>query len=985
MANTEVGFEEEIQLAKDLKEHFCNKSGKETNLVKAGEIIHKLGLIYRRRSPDKFSLIKCVGLLNAAIVRNPINISEIKADLVKICQHILQEANAKNQKTDLIKKAALIKASFTKLRREVAGFLKNRVNEIPNNATAEELQKLKLKKISVIQQLNKIIAEKYTQAMAELSEICEDIMGKSPCAYAIAGMGSLAREEITPYSDYEHIILLCDVNNCKSHLEYFRWYSVIFHVIILNMQESIIPSLNIRTLNNDDSTLKDWYYDAVTPRGISFDGMMPHACKFPLGRLKHTKIKKFSTELIKPVSKMLEYLNSEEDLKNGYHLADILTNTCYVFGNKNIFEQFKDGVISNRRRKTQTNIITNVQQQVKEDLNNFSTRFRLTKIMSQDTINIKQFVYRSTTIFIAALARIYNISTSSSFDIINKMAKTDKITQTTAEKLQFAIATACEIRLRVYMENKSQCDNAINLKQDGIEKFLKIVGVVSTVNYFQIAYCLQCQVAKELSFTKLHFYSDPQLINITIGLAFGIKDLIKFQKHLQNRVWHLNEFDFDSCIEFLENEIELTSANKLLSPIHPYGLNPQQIISIADYLFSTKVYDEALDFYKQLLEIYNSKEKEIDEVNEIAWVNDKIGLCLNYLNQPANALVYLNQAFVIYLNATPSSVDAHRKLAKTYHNLGRCQINLSRYSNALQSLHKELKIYQNIETMADTDKNIATTLHSIGRCHAKMNQYLDAFKYLHQALEIKRSITVNVDTDRNIAATYYSLARCHMGLHQYETAMIHLNEALTIRQNTLLSTESDRSITAILLNLGCCKIEIQQYQDAQKYLNKTLKINKGTSLDEDNDLELAVTKCTVGRCLTGLQQYNESWIWLEQALKIFRNITLDESKDDFIAYTYNSMAECLFAKQHYEEALSYLQGAFKIHQNNKIQLKYNTKFARTLFNLGVCLMEMKRFTDALNHLKQSLKIFETLPVNEYVEKKIEAIQTIKDRCLLNLR
>ena len=66
-------------------------------------------------------------------------------------------------------------------------------------------------------------------------------------------------------------------------------------------------------------------------------------CKFPLGRQQQTKNKPFTTELIKPVSEMLEYLTSDTDLKNGYHLADILTKTCFVYGNQIIFEQFKNG------------------------------------------------------------------------------------------------------------------------------------------------------------------------------------------------------------------------------------------------------------------------------------------------------------------------------------------------------------------------------------------------------------------------------------------------------------------------------------------------------------------------------------------------------------------------------------------------------------------------------------------------------------------
>ena len=79
------------------------------------------------------------------------------------------------------------------------------------------------------------------------------------------------------------------------------------------------------------------------------------------------------------------------------------------------------------------------------------------------------------------------------------------------------------------MRKKSQCDNVIDLNQDGVMKsFWDIIGVVSTVSYFQIAYYLQREVAKQLSFTKLRFYADPQLINIAISLAFGIKNLAKF-------------------------------------------------------------------------------------------------------------------------------------------------------------------------------------------------------------------------------------------------------------------------------------------------------------------------------------------------------------------------------------------------------------------------------------------------------------------------
>jgi len=81
-------LDEEQELAQQLKE-ICSKHSnglyQETDPAKGGEILHKIGLIYARRSPDKISLIKSVGLLNAAIVRNSSNVWQIKTDLVNLC------------------------------------------------------------------------------------------------------------------------------------------------------------------------------------------------------------------------------------------------------------------------------------------------------------------------------------------------------------------------------------------------------------------------------------------------------------------------------------------------------------------------------------------------------------------------------------------------------------------------------------------------------------------------------------------------------------------------------------------------------------------------------------------------------------------------------------------------------------------------------------------------------------------------------------
>ena len=994
------GIEDEFTLAQQMKDSCCDKSGKETNPEQAAEILHKIGLIYRKRSPDNISLIKSAGLLNAAIVRNPPNVSQIKSDLSELCRHILEQSKANNQTADLIEKSEQVKDLLTKLRNDVIKFLKSTVSKISEGISKTQLRAQCQKKTTAIQLINKSIAHKYKLIMAEISQYCEQVMGKPPCQYAIVGMGSLAREEITPYSDFEHIIVLCDDKNYILYLEYFKWFSVIFHIVVLNLQETIVPSLNIASCNGNESSLGNWFYDDVTPRGISFDGMMPHACKFPLGRQQHTNNKQFTTELIKPVSEMLEYLTSDADLKNGYHLADILTKTCFVFGNEDIFKQFADGAQKYCNAKSQTDTINGIKNQVKKDLDNFSTRFRLSNLKSQHTINIKQLVYRSTTIFISALARKHNISANSCFGIIDEMARNKQITQNTADKLNFAVAIACEMRLRIYMDKKSQLDNAIDLKQDGIEKFLDIVGAACTINYFQIAYCLQCEVAKQLNFTKLHFYTDPQLINITIGLAFGEKELPSFSEDSVIHTWNSNEFDFDACIEQLESKMKTLGPKTIkniwqkrfqnlsnifrktsASSSSKTDLDPQQIKHVADYLYSAEIFDEAVEFYKQLLDICESKSIDSNRDFDVAFANSQIGYCLIDLKKPAQALIYYGQALEIKKKKSHAA-DRDPAVASTLNNIGLCHMDLHDYDEALTNLNRTLEIKQNTTLNADTDRSVAMTLNNIGLCHKCLHNYDEALTNLNRALEIKQNTTLNADTDRDVAMTLNNIGLCYMDLHNYDEALTNLNRTLEIEQNTTLNADTDRDVAMTLNNIGGCHMDLHNYDEALTNLNRALEIYQNTTLNADTDRDVAMTLNNIGLCHMDLHNYDEAFTFLNRSLEIYQNTTLNADTDRDVAMTLNNIGLCHKGLHNYDEALTNLNRALEVQQNTSLDIDKDRSFANIQSEIGRCLTGLQQYVGSWNCLQQSLKVFQNITLDEEKDLDIAEIFTDMGECLM---
>jgi len=173
-----------------------------------------------------------------------------------------------------------------------------------------------------------------------------------------------------------------------------------------------------------------------------------------------------------------------------------------------------------------------------------------------------------------------------------------------------------------------------------------------------------------LNFSKLHFYSDYQLINIRIGLAFGINIASRFVKDEQQRFWDSSEFNFDKYIEQIElkfNMCPATSSNKIKLTLKSELI---QLSSIANYLITIEMFDEALEFYMQALSEYEINDKNKESIYDTWLLYYKVGYSLHMLHQPVHALNYLNQALEIIQNIT-WNVHNNTRIAVTLTVIGR--------------------------------------------------------------------------------------------------------------------------------------------------------------------------------------------------------------------------------------------------------------------------------------------------------------------------
>ena len=943
--------EKEGELAHQLKQ-ICDKDGREINLRKSSFLLHQMAKEYQSLSPDMFSLVRSATLYNAAIQRSPDLTTEIEQDLTQLCTLILREANAKYQDADLLSKSRKIKLAVAEWRKNIEHEL-SKIKRIPDAVTKDKLQTLEEVKIYDIRRIQNQIVDKYLLMMAEVAAFCENVMGDAPYDFAIAGMGSIAKKEITPYSDFEHIILLSNAalsdENYKENLNYYRWFSVIFQIILINLGETIIPSVAVYSLNNEKSSLGNWFYDGVTPSGISFDGMMLHACKFPLGRQQPTKNKPWKTELIKPVDEMLNYLSSEENLKNGYHLSDILTKSCFVYKTKAIFDEFEQGVFQKLQRDIEDGSAQEeIKKQLAEDLAKFAVRTTISKLKTVDKLNVKQVVYRTTTLFISALGRMHNIEAFSSFEIVEELAKRKLISDYAGHMLKYAIAIACEVRLRWYMERKKQCDV---IDSNPIATLLRIVGKASTMKYFRIAYALQCDIAKRLKLKKQNFYSNPCLLNLNSGQCFHDDEQLQtFAEHLKNQGASIERlYDFDNCMQAME--LPHTSTGSDVKPI------PQCVVEIQQFaikLFRLGLYDDVLECFEYVSSLYQesgeSEQAHPEYTSTIAYNYFLMGRCMEQLNKSEKALEYFLKCLNIF-----QQTSSNRDNAEYW--IGRCLLRMKNYERAYDHFKTSLDLVHELTSNENADKEIAKRNYWIGICLVRLKRPAEATVFFEESLQVMQHAE-DAANDNEMADVNLWLGKLKYIQNNITSALDHFESSLETKQEMSVDGNMDQDIAETLYWIGLCSVSNKSHDEAISYFKRAIALKEPISLDYSTDTLIAKAQLAIGECL--ILQGSTAEETIKYFEKAFDNVEQIYHDLPCMSTFQDLLYICLTKLKKTEKALEFFERLLEIERRwstDETDLGSNLSIVETLDWISKCFLDMNNVKEAREYLLQSIAIY----------------------------
>ena len=611
-----------------------------------------------------------------------------------------------------------------------------------------------------------------------------------PCNYAIMGLGSIALQQTTPYSDLEFSILMEDAPDeatAEKRRKYFRKLTHLVHFRVINLGETVLPFSEYKIS-----------LDHLGRKGLNFD----LGGKTPLGR------KDKDYELIQPVAGMMKYLKNEDNKMEQMDklLPFVLERTCYISGAQGLHDSYLEAqrafwsccqdaagkhAYQERMRKVLLEGITELDHSQpgvlkagRKQAGNLRTVGP--KLHPEDAgrlYDVKQEIYRLPDRLLYGLATYYGLRPESAWDAVDKLKEShiigvDDSAKHASHRLQYAVSFATMLRLATYIrygQQKEALAGSASSEQTASELFALPKEALqengSLFKYYYTALALHSEMNG--FFKVLHLRSQIQSDRDLHRMLSVFCPGGKYTAGQEKAYFHSSGFYDTSCA------VKIVIYNRLL-----------------DYEQAAKCAEAHLEEVKQG---YDQK--------KLARAHHNLGVSYYHLGSFDKSFDHFKTSLELLEALYP---DGDPQVASVLRSLGIAHYSLSEFQESLDYFERSLKMLQGL--YQEKNPETAQALSSVGAAYEQIGKFQESFDYKQQALKMLQALYPDKDPEKarallSLGETCAALGQLEAIRDQKEDALVECQQSLEHKQEALqmfkaLYGKSHPEVARVLLSLG---------------------------------------------------------------------------------------------------------------------------------------------------------------------------------------
>ena len=822
---------------------------------------------------------------------------------------------------------------------------------------------------------------------------CSQIAGPAPCNFSIIGLGSTSRKEVTPYSDLEFSILVDDnsKNPSPEKRQYFRFLTYFIQMQIIKLGETILPSVGISSLNDfySKNMEDDWFYDDVIPKGFSFDGMMPWACKTPLGRKEWRG--QPPQEYIMTVDEMLKLQDVIPDSSmDSLKTANVFRSVCHLFGDEKLTMTYEQKLSAHFTHIDRTRSFREQVLQIMESLlETYGEEGMATQHFGTQQ-DVKKEVYRLTSLLVEQLSKFFLIFGQSSWQCVHEMRMKKILTEDGAKNLLAALSITTELRLKCYQKQGRQKEALPTVPQLSVTEEKNIPCPLSTaiVRLYQSLIPLKSVVFQILEVYKNHYLNEPETLVVSVLQEANFMDVSPMTTATAYlRVLQLPKafncllsakggiMDNASRVNIL---LVLANCYQMVGKFHEAIECCREVETLYTGAPDVLETSSLLNALKTTMDIYMNQglfQKAVQTYKQIVDFQERQDLNESFVK---NELDFLNSSAVLFMNMKQynkaeailrSIIEMLRNQRKHYfsyfvclNNLAVILLNADKLTEAKTILNDALEIASELYGENAVHPYFARCLTNLGEVHYYLQNIEEADRLLQLALIIYSHVHDHELIEPGIIEALIIKAQISRVHEQWNEMFNSLNKANKISK-ILYKGYPHSTAASVLFYLGICEQERGKFSEALSHYQEYLKIYENGRMEcqqsghSCNTANVLIRIANVGKHCSYDVSYRLSCI--EKALEIEEKRHGKESNHRHLAICFGTLGYLLIKENRESKGLEYLSKAMQMLE--EINLDDDKVYGHAHLTIGELLGEQspnkaeKHLRTAEAVLKKTLK------------------------------